>query len=157
MSPLSPYKLLDVLVRYQVPFVIVGGHAVNFHGHMRATEDVDLIWLRTPTSEAALVSALNELNARWISDEVDRTTGLEKLVPVTPAYVASRHLMVLVTDLGFLDLFDYVPGVPEAGVQGVFDQSVPLGDYRYASLDWLKRMKQAANRPRDLEDLENLP
>ncbi len=28
---------------------------------------------------------------------------------------------------------------------------------RFVSLDWLRRMKQAAGRPKDLLDLENLP
>lgn len=156
MIPLGHYELLDILVRHGVRFVIIGGHAVNFHGHVRTTEDLDLIWLREPASEAALVAALKATNACWISNEIDPTTGLEKLVPVTPEYVAITHLMVLVTDFGFLDLFDFVPGVPEASVRDVFDQSIPTGDHRYASLEWLRRMKQAANRPRDLADLENL-
>ena len=44
MSP-SP-GLLDVLSEHGVPFVVIGGHAVNLHGVLRATEDTDLLWLR---------------------------------------------------------------------------------------------------------------
>jgi hypothetical protein len=33
----------DVLNDPGVPAVIIGGRAVNFHGHVRATEDGDLI------------------------------------------------------------------------------------------------------------------
>ena len=156
MIPLGHYKLLEILVRHKVPLVIIGGHAVNFHGHPRGTNDVDVIWLRTPASEIALVAALRELNASWISDEQDPSTGLERLVPVSASYVASTHLMMLVTDYGFLDLFDFVPGIPDADVQEVFDESVPLKDLRYVSLSWLKRMKGATNRPRDIDDLEQL-
>jgi hypothetical protein len=34
---------------------------------------------------------------------------------------------------------------------------VQLDGVRFASLEWLRRMKQAAGRPKDLLDLENLP
>jgi peptidoglycan/xylan/chitin deacetylase (PgdA/CDA1 family) len=33
------FHVFDVLQRHGVPFVVVGGHAVNFHGFIRATED----------------------------------------------------------------------------------------------------------------------
>ncbi len=36
------FPLIDVLLQNNAPFVIVGGHAVNFHGYIRTTEDVDL-------------------------------------------------------------------------------------------------------------------
>ena len=105
----------------------------------------------------ALLSALAEANAKWISDEIDRSTGLEKLVPVNHSYVRTRRLMMLVTDYGFLDLFDYVPGAPAADPQELYDQSIRSGDVMYVSLPWLRQMKRAAGRPRDAEDLENLP
>ena len=78
------------------------------------------------------------MNARWVSNEIDPATGIEKLIPVTTSYVSATHLMMLVTDFGFLDLFDFVPGFLEADVQEVFRHSIPFGDCRYVSLDWLK-------------------
>lgn len=78
--------------------MVVGGYAVIFHGHMRTTIDVDVIWLRTPAAEAALQAALKEVNAAWISSEIDPATRLEKLVPVEMGYIQSTHLMMLVTD-----------------------------------------------------------
>jgi hypothetical protein len=154
--PLGHNKLLEALVGHKVPFVIVGGHAVNFHGHPRATQDLDVIWLRRPDSEASLLQALNAVNARWVSNEIDSSTGLERLVAVTASYVASTHLMMLFTDYGFLDLFDFVPGFPEEDVEQVLAESVPLRELRYVSLPLLKRMKAVANRPRDVDDLEQL-
>jgi hypothetical protein len=38
------FELLDVLRRHGVQFVIIGGHAVNFHGYGRATEDTDIVF-----------------------------------------------------------------------------------------------------------------
>jgi hypothetical protein len=135
---------------------VIGGHAVAFHGHIRATEDVDIIWLRNHESEGVLLAALQEAHAQWISDDVDPATRLEKLVPVTGAYVGSTHLMMLVTDYGFLDLFDYIPGFPEARVEELWDQSILSNGIQYVSLDWLKQMKRSAGRPQDVLDLENL-
>lgn len=150
-------RLLDILARHGVRFVVIGGHAVNFHGSLRATEDTDLLWIRSPAAEANLLAALQELDARFIGDDIDPTTGIERTHPVTPAYIRAQRLMMLCTTAGFLDLFDYVPGLPQASVTSVWEAGIDLDGVRFVSLDWLRRMKQAAGRPKDLLDLENLP
>lgn len=150
------FKLLKILTDHGVPIVVIGGHAVSFHGHIRDTEDLDVIWLRSEAAEAALLAALTAVNGRWISNAVDPATGMEKLVPVSLSYIRANHLMMLLTDLGLLDLFDYVPGAPEANVKEVFDKSIEAGGARYVSLDWLRRMKRATDRPKDAEDLRQL-
>ena len=149
-------QLLAVLRRHGVPFVVIGGHAVNFHGYIRTTEDVDVVWLRSPQAEQDLLAALTEVNAAFISNEIDPSTRLERTVPVTLQFIQSRRLMMLVTRLGFLDLFDYVPGIPQENPQSLFDSAVAMGDLKFVSLDWLRRMKDASARPKDLEDLQNL-
>ena len=155
--PLKPqFELLLLLRRHGVPFVVVGGHAVTFHGHVRSTEDVNVVWLRSPDAEVALTAALREANAAWISAEIDPATLAERLMPVTEAYVRGNHLMMLFTDFGFLNVFDYVPGYPHADVAEFFAESVLHGDLRYASLAWLRRMKAAAGRPKDNDDLSKL-
>lgn len=156
-NPPSQSELLRLLQRHQVPFVVVGGHAVTFHGHLRATEDVDVVWLRSPEADRRLLGALQELHAGWIASDIDPVTKLERVVPVTAAYIASKNLLMLVTDHGFLDLFDYVPGLPDVTVDELAARSVvtPEG-LHYASLDDLRRMKQASGRPKDLDDLQNL-
>jgi hypothetical protein len=58
---------------------------------------------------------------------------------------------------GFLDLFDYVPGYPNEAVASLFESSHVVEGIRFVSLEWLRRLKAAAGRPRDLLDLENLP
>ena len=151
------FAMFETLRRHGVPFVIVGGHAVNYHGHRRATEDADVVWLRTPQSERALAAALAELNAQYITREIDPATGIERALPVNASFVAANRLMMLwVPDLGFLDLFDYVPGEPGSDVAELFRTSVEAEGYRYASLAWLRRMKRQAGRSKDLQDLEEL-
>jgi hypothetical protein len=152
----DPLTVFQLLARAGVPFVIIGGHAVNFHGHVRATEDADLIFERSPASEAALLEVLESIHACWISDDRDPATGQERLVPVSPFYVRGEHLMMLTTDLGFLDLYDYIPGFPDMPVADVFSDSIELDNLRFVSLRWLRKLKQAAGRHKDLDDLEHL-
>jgi len=131
----QPEESFDVLVRVGVPFVIIGGHAVSFHGYVRTTEDADIVFLRTPESEARLLEALQSIHACWISQERDPQTGMERLVPVSGSYIASQHLMMLSTDVGFLDIYDYVPGFPDTPVAELFADSVSLANcvlFRFA-------------------------
>ena len=153
----DPFQLLDVLSRHSVPFVIIGGHAVTYHGFVRATEDTDVVFHRTPESERALLNALSELHACWIGDEIDPETGVERTFPVSEAYVRHSRMMLLVTDCGFLDIFDYIPGCPDEPVETLFETAEAHVAYRYVSLRWLRIMKTAANRPQDQIDLDNLP
>ena len=153
----DPLAIFRVLTQAGVPFVIIGGHAVSFHGYIRTTEDADVIFCRTPAAEAGLLTALQSIHACWISEERDPQTGLERLVPVTDSYIRRQHLMMLSTDLGFLDLYDYIPGFPEIAVAEVFADSVVVGDVRFVSLAWLRKLKARAARHRDLDDLEHLP
>ena len=152
----DPLTVFQLLARAGVPFVIIGGHAVVFHGYVRTTEDADLIFERSPASEAALLVALESIHACWISDQRDPATGQERLVPVSPSYVRGEHLMMLTTDLGFLDLYDYIPGFPDTPVADVFSDSIELDNLRFISLRWLRKLKQAAGRHKDLDDLEHL-
>ena len=153
----DPFRLIDVLSSHDVPFVIIGGHAVTYHGYVRATEDTDIVFERSSAAEAALLDALQEVQACWISNEIDPDTGIERTVPVTPGYLRSNRLMMLATDCGFLDVFDYIPGCPNEAVEQLFETAVEADGRQFASLEWLKRMKRAAGRPKDVLDLENLP
>lgn len=150
-------RVLEVLSRHGVPFVVIGGHAVNFHGSLRATEDTDVLWIRSPETERDLLAALREIEAEYIGNEIDPTTGIERTHPVTAAFIRAERLMMLSTQAGFLDLFDHVPGFPHEPVRTVWETGVELDGVRFASLSWLRRMKRAAGRPKDLLDLENLP
>jgi len=147
----------ELLAAADIPFVIVGGHAVNFHGYIRTTEDADVIVARSEPINERLLRVLAQINAGWIADDIDPATGLERVVPITLPYIRSRHLMMLTSDLGFIDVFDYIPGFPETPVSEVFGDCCEHGDLRFVSLAWLRRIKEQAGRHKDLDDLENLP
>jgi hypothetical protein len=150
-------KIFDVLRHHGVPFVVIGGLAVNVHGFGRATEDTDIVWIRSPQTEQALLRALIELDSQYIGDDIDPSTKVERAHPVTMPFIQSNHVMLLTTRLGFLDLFDHIPGFPQEDAAQLLGSAVESGGVKYASLPWLRRMKAATGRQKDKLDLENLP
>lgn len=156
MNNPDPLHQLRILTQHKVPFVTIGGHAVAAHGYVRATEDTDIIFHRTPESERALMAALHELNARWISDEIDPETKVERQIPVSLGFLQSRRVCLLITDYGFLDIFDHVPGNAGLGVEDVIRSAIIIDGIPFASREALIAMKKAAGRPRDALDLERL-
>lgn len=153
----NPFQLIDRLLAHRVPLVIIGGHAVIRYGYVRATEDTDIIFRRTVASEKALFEALDTLNAFWISDEIDPSTRIEKTVQVTQEFVNTEHLMMLGTDLGYIDIFDYIPGIDDLPTSAAFENVHLVEGRPYVDLKLLRKMKQASGRMKDLLDLENLP
>ncbi len=157
MHNAQPLEIGQRLVDAGVPSLIIGGHAVSFHGYPRATQDVDIIYQRTPESIRALHDVLTKLDAYWISDEIDSSTGIEKIVPVTLNYIEREHMMMLGTKLGYVDLFDFIPGLPAESLTDLFSSAQSSGSLKFVNLHWLRRMKASAGRPQDLIDLANLP
>jgi hypothetical protein len=151
------FELPEVLKRHGVPFVLIGGHAVNVHGYERNTEDTDVVWLRSPAAEQALLTALTEVGACYIGKEIDPVTRIERTYPVTLSFIQATHLMMLWTKYGFLDLFDYIPGYPSEDPAQLMAESIEVDAFFFPSFEWLKRMKKASGRTKDLLDLENLP
>ncbi|MBN2714943.1 MAG: hypothetical protein JXX14_03750 [Deltaproteobacteria bacterium] len=150
-------KIFSHLHSYQIPFVVIGGHAVNFHGYIRATEDHDIIFKRTAESEDALFQALQAINACWLSNDIDPQTGIEREVRVSREYLSCYHLMMLYTSMGYLDIFDYIPGFPNVAVDEVMESADSFHGISMVNLEWLKKMKMSTGRPKDLLDIENLP
>ena len=89
--------------------------------------------------------------ASWLP--IAATAADEPMKPMK----GGEHLMMLTTDLGFLDLYDYIPGFPDTPVADVFSDGIELDNLRFVSLRWLRKLKQAAGRHKDLDDLEHLP
>jgi len=154
---LNLFQILEILAKHALRAMVIGGHAVCFHGYVRATEDVDVILLPDDGWRENLLSALQELNAYVILDEIDPATGIEKIKPVTFGDLVSRSLIMVGTDFGYLDLFSFAPGCKDANLEDLWRQSISSDGYRFVSLEWLRRLKEASGRPIDQIDLANLP
>lgn len=154
MSGFDLRGLLEVLVKRDVDFVIVGGVAVGAHGYIRGTEDADIVPDPARENLRRLRDALRELDARL---------PLADGRPFDPARDAARlergENMTFVTRLGGLDIIQHPHGGASfASLEPHAIQTELLGlAVRVCSLAQLRQMKAASGRTQDQADLENLP
>ena len=151
------FDVVRALQAAGVRVVVIGGHAVSAQGFIRGTEDIDLIWQRTPDSELALAKVFESINAQHFGNDIDPVTRLERTYPASIAYVRCNHVMILISDVGFIDLFDFVPEVKDQNVAELIDTATVVNGIPFVSLKWLRRMKAKSSRYKDQRDLENLP
>ena len=146
--PIDPVRVLEVLERHGVRYVLIGGVAANLHGYPLPTEDVDI----TPATDAPnlerLARALREMGARL------RVAGEPAGVPFEVDARALRRAEVwtLVTDLGDVDVValpDGTQGYDDLRRDASHEELAPDLTVLVASLPDIIRSKEAANRPKD--------
>ena len=64
-SPNKFLQQLQVLIRYEVDFIVVGGVAAVFEGAPIITLDLDIVYDRSPENNPRLAAALRELKATY--------------------------------------------------------------------------------------------
>lgn len=134
--------------RARLPYVVIGGFSVIFHGHVRATKDSDLLVPDGPDADAAVLRFLELADARRFSDDkvltADDVNGSEHL------RIACRHGIVDVMR-GGLPPLDFHTVAERAEWIDWHGQKV-----RVASLPSVVGFKRLAGRDRDREDLNEL-
>ena len=135
-------SLLKSLKEHRVKFVIIGATAFPVHGYSRATLDID-IFIKPETSNAEkTLSALKNFGYDVQDIAVDELLTKKILI---------RQYLVET------DIHPYVKGVSfeEVWINKV---KAKFGDTFawFASLNDLIKMKRAAGRPKDREDLKYL-
>jgi len=148
--PLDAFELVAALTRHEVDYVVIGGVALQAHGHVRTTLDLDIVAAWTRENLERLAGALRELEAKLRGVDAD-LLGLDLGDPTT-LYEGGNFLMH--TRHGDLDVFavDQTPGAPSryedlrARATVVEIRGVTL---RIAHPDDLIRMKSAAAQFRD--------
>jgi hypothetical protein len=155
---LRPQRILRVLERHKVDYVVIGGIGARIWGSPRNTDDLDICASQSPANKKRLAGALTELEALF------RPPGIEAQGFAPPggwdehSFDAMANL-ALTTDLGWLDVW-FVPD----GTTGYDDliraaSRVELGDdliAAVADLDDIIRSKTAAGRNKDLAALDHL-
>ena len=130
-------------------YVVIGGFAVIYHGHIRATKDSDLLVPDGPEADAAVLRFLERIEATRLRDgkilTPEDVTGAESL------RVNSRHGLVDILR-GGLPPLDYDTVAQRAETTDWEGRTV-----RIASLRSLVGFKRLAHRPDpDLSDLRRL-
>jgi len=125
-----------------VRYVIIGATAFPVHGYARATLDIDIFIEATEENAAKTLEALREFGY----DVTDLTVG-----------DLLTHKILIRQYVIETDIHPFVKGVTfdEIWADRVADKIGETLAY-FASLDALIKMKKAAGRPKDLEDLRVL-
>jgi predicted nucleotidyltransferase len=145
-------RLLRVLDEAGIEFIVVGGIAATIHGSARLTQDLDLVYRRTPENLERLASALQPF-APYLRGA---PPGLPFL---WDAETLRRGLnFTLSTTLGALDLLGEIAG------GGAYEdlladshrvEAFGIG-FLCLGLSRLIQVKRAAGRPKDLEAISEL-
>jgi hypothetical protein len=160
--PLAPGRLLQELQAAGVEYVLIGGLAVNAHGVIRSTKDVDICPAPDHGNLARLAGMLVEIGVRQLGVGEGGFDAKElSFDPTIPDDLAEGGNFRLETPLGVLDIMQWVPGIDAdsafATLAGDARTAVAFGiEIRVCSLEALRVMKRAAGRPQDLRDLEDL-
>jgi uncharacterized nucleotidyltransferase DUF6036 len=150
-APLDAERILRALAEHGVEYVLIGGLAVQTHGHVRTTNDADLIPAPEPKNLKRLAAALRSLDARVLNPgEEDTAIEARMLSRATIWQLATRD--------GGIDVMHEVPG--GRPYEELSDRAlrVQLGEIEVpvVDLDDLIQMKLARGRPVDLADVAAL-
>jgi len=151
IAPLDPERLLETLSRHRVKFVLIGALAARLHGFPRLTADADITPAGDKPNLGRLAAALKELDAKVYTESVPAGLAFD----CSPAALARARMWNLVTSAGRM----YIAFEP-AGVEGYDDLKKDAERFEafgvrflVASLDDIIRSKEAAGRPKDLDDV----
>ena len=149
-----PDRILEILIRHEVRFILVGGVAAQAHGSPSLTGALDICYARDPDNLDRLAASLAELSAvpRGLTADSPRMPPLDARTP------RAGGLFTLTTRYGDFDIL----ATPEPGFdyQLLRDHAVTTvihgAPVHIASLSDLIEMKRAAGRPKDRIELEIL-
>lgn len=142
------FDILEVLVRHEVEFIVVGGVAAILEGAPIATFDLDVVYRSTADNNSRLATALVELKALY-KDPAGRRITPDELKLET----LKRHL--LRTKLGPLDVLKGIGD--ELTYEHLLGRSYEyeVADLRLQVLDLATviETKEFADRPKDRASL----
>ena len=159
MRTASGRAVFKALVDADVRFLVAGGLAVNVHGFMRMTLDIDLVVKLDPGN---IRRAFAALASGGYGPTVPVSAGEFGDAELRDRWVREKNMRVLRfhSDEHWdtpVDLFASEPfPFDEEYDRSVVRELAGIGGVRVISLRTLIRMKEAAGRPQDLADIDNL-
>ena len=137
-------EFLKLLNGKRVEYLIVGGYAVAFHGFVRATKDMDILFHNTPQNIRRLMLALNGFGFPTdnLSDVAFSEHGKIIRMGVAPVMI---ELINAISGVSFKTAW-------KNRAKGKYGTTT----VHYLSRPDLLRNKKASGRPRDLLDVEEL-
>lgn len=137
-------EFIELLNSHAVEYLVVGGHAVAFHGYPRYTADIDFL-VRATEENASRIAAAIESFGLSDADSLKATlVQREKIVQIG----RPPNRIDLLTSASGIDFEE----VWQRAVPGSLD-GLPV---RFPDLGSLLKNKKASGRAKDIADVEEL-
>ncbi len=138
-------EFLRLLNCHNADYLVIGGFAVGFHGYPRSTSDIDIWISKTPENVIRVVAAIREFG-------FDTPNLTPELFLQQRKIVRMGHPPVRIEVMNEIDGVTFDECRAER-VKTEFD-GIPVN---IIGLTDLRRNKTASARPKDLDDLQQLP
>jgi hypothetical protein len=150
----------NVLQSLKIPYAIIGGHAVTYHGRPRMTDDIDILVLSQDAQ-----TAVTQLNLQQVAPL--RTGGysgvtlddlqIDIVAPGQP-WVKEAIEKREITTYGIMVNAPFLVITKLWDSRGSHDETDVLGVLKKMTNDQLNATRQLVNRylPNDIEDIESL-
>lgn len=133
-------EFVELLNRHRVDFVLIGSHALSFHGVSRLTQDIDFLIRASEENAQRLLLALDEF-------------GFGSLGLKTEDFTEQGAIVQLGHPPNRIDILNRIDGVEFEQIWNSREQVEFAGQQIWViSKPLLKQNKLAAGRPKDLGD-----
>jgi hypothetical protein len=136
--------LLKAFEEAGLRYILIGGFAVNMHGHWRATGDVDVWVEESPENRRALRAAMR-IAGYGDMEEMER---MQFVAGWTGFRLNSGFTLDLMTSIKGFAAEDFPACYERSVIDKVDDLTI-----RYFHRDDLLHAKKAAGRPKDVQDI----
>jgi hypothetical protein len=156
-APTAPLEVFRALNRHEVEYMVIGGVAVQAYGHVRTTQDVDILVAPDDRNLEHLAAALGQLRARLKGVDA-HLLGID---PTDAAHLREGANFGLATSAGGLDVWTDAAELRGARSweemrKRAVTAEVEGEPIHFVHRDDLIRMKYAAGREQDLKDIAAL-
>lgn len=137
-------EFIELLNSQKVDYIVVGGHAVAFHGHPRFTGDIDLLLRPAHENAQRVIAAVKEFGFAEVSLSAEDFMRPDTVVQL--GYPPNRiDLLTSISGVAFEEAWD-------TRVAGELD-GLPVF---FLGLNALLKNKQASGRDKDVADIRKL-
>ena len=143
--PVDFSEFLKLLNAHRVEFLLIVGLAVSHHGYPRSTSDMDVWVARNRANAERLVTCLREFGFNTPEMVPELFDDPNRIVRMGEAPIRIE----IVTQISGVEFETCFPRADFLDVDGNVIRVISLQD--------LRANKRASGRPKDLDDLENLP
>ncbi len=138
-------KIAHTFERYEIPYMVIGGQAVIFHGEPRLTRDIDVTLSSGPQHIQYVLGAVHDCGLQVLVEDAEGFACETMVVPCIDPETEIRVDLVLSTSAYERQAIERAQRPVENEIQVCF-----------ATVEDLIVHKIIAGRPRDLEDVRSL-